>query len=76
MIYKEDDEIRLCGPGGRPCPDSTECNRFWIGPNDGITSFDNILVASLTVFVCITMEGWTNTMYMVRLDLLQPLHKK
>ena len=40
----------------------------WDGPNYGITSFDNIGLAMLTVFQCITMEGWTNMMYYVRLD--------
>ncbi|KAK2539862.1 Cacna1e [Columba guinea] len=39
-----------------------EC-REWIGPNDGITQFDNILFAVLTVFQCITMEGWTTVLY-------------
>uniref|UniRef100_A0A8C2UGX2 Voltage-dependent R-type calcium channel subunit alpha n=1 Tax=Coturnix japonica TaxID=93934 RepID=A0A8C2UGX2_COTJA len=37
--------------------------REWIGPNDGITQFDNILFAVLTVFQCITMEGWTTVLY-------------
>lgn len=31
----------------------------------GITSFDNIAFAMITVFQCITMEGWTNVMYYV-----------
>ncbi|ETN78653.1 hypothetical protein NECAME_02800 [Necator americanus] len=29
----------------------------------GITSFDNIAFAMITVFQCITMEGWTTVMY-------------
>ena len=37
----------------------------WDGPNHGITSFDNIIFAMLTVFQCITMEGWTDIMYYV-----------
>jgi hypothetical protein len=37
------------------------------GPNFGITSFDNILYAMLTVFQCITMEGWTTLLYWVGL---------
>uniref|UniRef100_A0AC35TNP8 EF-hand domain-containing protein n=1 Tax=Rhabditophanes sp. KR3021 TaxID=114890 RepID=A0AC35TNP8_9BILA len=41
----------------------TVCLNQWIGPNYGITSFDNIAFAMLTVFQCITMEGWTSTMY-------------
>uniref|UniRef100_A0A3B3BJS1 Calcium channel, voltage-dependent, R type, alpha 1E subunit b n=1 Tax=Oryzias melastigma TaxID=30732 RepID=A0A3B3BJS1_ORYME len=45
------------------CPEKYECNDTWIGPNDGITQFDNILFAVLTVFQCITMEGWTAVLY-------------
>lgn len=42
------------------------CTDGWKGPNKGITSFDNIGYAMLTVFQCITMEGWTPIMYWVR----------
>uniref|UniRef100_A0A0N4ZYK0 Voltage-dependent calcium channel type A subunit alpha-1 n=1 Tax=Parastrongyloides trichosuri TaxID=131310 RepID=A0A0N4ZYK0_PARTI len=41
----------------------TICVQQWIGPNYGITSFDNIAFAMITVFQCITMEGWTSVMY-------------
>lgn len=37
----------------------------WEGPNDGITNFDNFAFAMLTVFQCITMEGWTDVLYWV-----------
>ncbi|KAL6103851.1 cacna1e [Pungitius sinensis] len=49
--------------GVRKCPEMYDCNDTWIGPNDGITQFDNILFAVLTVFQCITMEGWTAVLY-------------
>uniref|UniRef100_A0A8B9KJQ9 Calcium channel, voltage-dependent, R type, alpha 1E subunit a n=1 Tax=Astyanax mexicanus TaxID=7994 RepID=A0A8B9KJQ9_ASTMX len=49
--------------GFRPCPNKYFCSDQWIGPNDGITQFDNILFALLTVFQCITMEGWTTVLY-------------
>ncbi|XP_077375251.1 voltage-dependent R-type calcium channel subunit alpha-1E-like [Festucalex cinctus] len=49
--------------GVRKCPERYDCNDTWIGPNDGITQFDNILFAVLTVFQCITMEGWTAVLY-------------
>ncbi|XP_035502564.2 voltage-dependent R-type calcium channel subunit alpha-1E isoform X2 [Scophthalmus maximus] len=49
--------------GVRQCPSKYTCNDTWIGPNDGITQFDNILFAVLTVFQCITMEGWTTVLY-------------
>jgi hypothetical protein len=42
------------------------CHEGWEGPNYGITSFDNIGFAMLTVFQCITMEGWTAILYWVR----------
>uniref|UniRef100_A0A8C1WNE1 Voltage-dependent P/Q-type calcium channel subunit alpha-1A n=1 Tax=Cyprinus carpio TaxID=7962 RepID=A0A8C1WNE1_CYPCA len=62
------DEIREEFPCGkeapaRTCPNGTECKQYWIGPNYGITQFDNILFAVLTVFQCITMEGWTDLLY-------------
>lgn len=41
----------------------SECIEKWIGPNFGITSFDNIFFSMLTVFQCITMEGWTSVLY-------------
>ena len=31
-----------------------------------MTSFDNILLSFLTVFTAITLEGWTDVMYMGR----------
>uniref|UniRef100_A0A8D2DY97 Voltage-dependent P/Q-type calcium channel subunit alpha n=1 Tax=Sciurus vulgaris TaxID=55149 RepID=A0A8D2DY97_SCIVU len=47
----------------RTCPNGTRCQPYWEGPNNGITQFDNILFAVLTVFQCITMEGWTDLLY-------------
>lgn len=57
-------------PGGFPCPNTSECKPYWGGPNYGITSFDNIGYAMLTVFQCITMEGWTTVLYYVSIVLL------
>ncbi|XP_076090136.1 muscle calcium channel subunit alpha-1-like isoform X9 [Mytilus galloprovincialis] len=49
---------------GFNCDNATyECRKGWIGPNNGITNFDNFGFAMLTVFQCITMEGWTNVLY-------------
>jgi len=48
------------------CDNTTStCIENWEGPNYGITSFDNIGLAMLTVFQCITMEGWTTILYWV-----------
>ena len=54
----------------RICPNGTKCRKYWEGPNYGITQFDNILFAVLTVFQCITMEGWTTVLYNVSQGLL------
>ncbi|MFH4976850.1 hypothetical protein AB6A40_003559 [Gnathostoma spinigerum] len=40
-------------------------NTSWPGPNDGITNFDNFGLAMLTVFQCVSLEGWTDVMYSV-----------
>lgn len=54
------------GAYGRHCmQDGTKCQVGWEGPNDGITNFDNFAFAMLTVFQCITMEGWTDVLYWV-----------
>ncbi|XP_059361334.1 voltage-dependent L-type calcium channel subunit alpha-1C-like isoform X1 [Carassius carassius] len=57
-----------CAPSsthGRHCSQAniTQCMMGWAGPNDGITNFDNFAFAMLTVFQCITMEGWTDVLY-------------
>uniref|UniRef100_A0A671SLR8 Voltage-dependent L-type calcium channel subunit alpha n=1 Tax=Sinocyclocheilus anshuiensis TaxID=1608454 RepID=A0A671SLR8_9TELE len=59
-----------CAPSsthGRHCSPAniTQCMMGWAGPNDGITNFDNFAFAMLTVFQCITMEGWTDVLYWV-----------
>ncbi|XP_039402090.1 voltage-dependent L-type calcium channel subunit alpha-1C isoform X7 [Mauremys reevesii] len=48
---------------GRECQNGTECKPGWEGPKHGITNFDNFAFAMLTVFQCITMEGWTDVLY-------------
>ncbi|XP_025161930.1 voltage-dependent calcium channel type A subunit alpha-1 isoform X16 [Harpegnathos saltator] len=51
-------------PGAHVCDANVStCMDHWEGPNSGITSFDNIGFAMLTVFQCITMEGWTAILY-------------
>ncbi|GIY07370.1 hypothetical protein CDAR_434812 [Caerostris darwini] len=69
-IYKEGEAETPCYKGDnapygtRSCPENISiCQEGWDGPNHGITSFDNIFFAMLTVFQCITMEGWTAMLY-------------
>ncbi|CAF3322654.1 unnamed protein product [Rotaria socialis] len=58
------EEMRPCGDKGRKCPDGQECKDIgWEGPWYGIINFDNFGLAMLTVFQCITMEGWTSILY-------------
>ncbi|XP_048506525.1 voltage-dependent calcium channel type A subunit alpha-1 isoform X22 [Athalia rosae] len=72
VIMKEGDAAVPCNTdnqterpwGAYSCnPNTSTCMDHWDGPNDGITSFDNIGFAMLTVFQCITMEGWTAILY-------------
>eukprot|EP01063_Lacrimia_lanifica_P034752 TRINITY_DN6504_c1_g1_i1.p1 TRINITY_DN6504_c1_g1~~TRINITY_DN6504_c1_g1_i1.p1 ORF type:complete len:2507 (+),score=883.60 TRINITY_DN6504_c1_g1_i1:217-7737(+) len=66
LHYESADADRPCAPLNRPggfqCPWGYTCevdgNPFW-----GYSSFDNIGYAVLTVFVAVTMEGWTDVMY-------------
>ncbi|XP_039216843.1 voltage-dependent L-type calcium channel subunit alpha-1D isoform X10 [Crotalus tigris] len=66
-ILAEDEPAPCAFSGsGRQCPlNGTECKGGWPGPNGGITNFDNFGYAMLTVFQCITMEGWTDVLYWV-----------
>uniref|UniRef100_A0A673GGR6 Voltage-dependent L-type calcium channel subunit alpha n=1 Tax=Sinocyclocheilus rhinocerous TaxID=307959 RepID=A0A673GGR6_9TELE len=60
--YADDDPVPCAYAGhGRQCAaNGSECRGKWDGPNSGITNFDNFFFAMLTVFQCITMEGWTD----------------
>uniref|UniRef100_A0A665X6S4 Voltage-dependent L-type calcium channel subunit alpha n=1 Tax=Echeneis naucrates TaxID=173247 RepID=A0A665X6S4_ECHNA len=53
------------GNGRRCIINGSECRPGWEGPNNGITHFDNIGFAMLTVYQCITMEGWTKVLYWI-----------
>ncbi|XP_037711486.1 voltage-dependent calcium channel type D subunit alpha-1 isoform X4 [Drosophila subpulchrella] len=60
-----EDEIRPCGVG-YSCPPGFKCYGGWDGPNFGITNFDNFGLAMLTVFQCVTLEGWTDVLYSIQ----------
>ena len=51
-------------PAGYKCPLGSFCVDF-DSPNHGYTNFDNVLSAWLTIFQCISLEGWTEVMYNV-----------
>ncbi|XP_065581494.1 muscle calcium channel subunit alpha-1-like isoform X3 [Artemia franciscana] len=60
------DDPYACGDSGMKCEVGFECREYWEGPNFGITNFDNFGLAMLTVFQCITLEGWTDMMYHIQ----------
>jgi len=62
----DEDDPTLCG-GNYQCDEAAghECREFWEGPNFGITNFDNFGLSMLTVFQCVTLEGWTDVLYWV-----------
>jgi hypothetical protein len=35
------------------------CVKGFVNPNNGVISFDNSLIGMVTVFVIVTLEGWT-----------------
>ncbi|XP_036434229.1 calcium channel, voltage-dependent, L type, alpha 1F subunit [Colossoma macropomum] len=63
--FADDEPVPCAFAGhGRQCTlNGSECRGKWDGPNGGITNFDNFFFAMLTVFQCITMEGWTDVLY-------------
>lgn len=67
---KEMDEPHPCGVDegvGFDCSQlNMVCKEGWTGPNDGITNFDNFGLSMLTVFQCITLEGWTDVLYNIQ----------
>lgn len=71
MEAEEDPSPCAFSGHGRECTvNNSECRGKWDGPNGGITNFDNFFFAMLTVFQCITMEGWTDVLYWVSYVLL------
>ncbi|XP_049342220.1 voltage-dependent L-type calcium channel subunit alpha-1D isoform X3 [Astyanax mexicanus] len=63
LADEESAPCSLSGHGRHCTVNGTLCKDGWQGPNNGITNFDNFLFAMLTVFQCITMEGWTEVLY-------------
>ncbi|TRY91912.1 hypothetical protein DNTS_029630 [Danionella cerebrum] len=55
----------MAGNGRRCLLNGTECRGGWPGPNNGITHFDNLGFSMLTVYQCITTQGWTDVLYWV-----------
>lgn len=48
---------------GGSCSSNLYCTAAGENPNLGVTSFDNLFSSILTMFMIITMEGWSAVMY-------------
>nr|XP_049466000.1 muscle calcium channel subunit alpha-1-like isoform X7 [Anopheles coluzzii] len=62
------DDPHPCGEDGFHCDTISPemvCRYYWEGPNFGITNFDNFGLSMLTVFQCVTLEGWTDMLYYI-----------
>ena len=69
----DEDDPTLCG-GNYECDASAGhvCREYCEGPNFGITNFDNFGISMLTVFQCVTLEGWTDVLYWVTYQEQEP----
>eukprot|EP01065_Artemidia_motanka_P016646 TRINITY_DN2025_c3_g1_i2.p1 TRINITY_DN2025_c3_g1~~TRINITY_DN2025_c3_g1_i2.p1 ORF type:complete len:2034 (+),score=727.75 TRINITY_DN2025_c3_g1_i2:76-6177(+) len=75
-IHVEHEVERFCRRGasrsmgvnvfGRPCDEGYVCVETDSNPNFNFTRFDNFLWAFLSIFQCLTMEGWVDIMYIVQ----------
>lgn len=58
------DTYLLCGI--EECPGGYYCGKANRNPNNDTTNFDNLLYSLLTVFQCVTMEGWSDIQNMMQ----------
>lgn len=52
-------------PNYKPFFENTKC-LYWGNPIQGTYSFDDMLLSIMNIFQIITLEGWTDMMYIVR----------
>ena len=50
---------------GSLCPDNQPCVLYGQNPNFGYTAFDHVPLVFLSIFQCMTGEGWSDIMYLV-----------
>ena len=62
VLIGDDGEEAICGAA--PCPEGYYCGKKTLNPNYDVTNFDNIFWALLSVFQCISLEGWSVVMVM------------
>jgi hypothetical protein len=54
------------GGGASECPKNYQCLLQFENPNRGVIHFDSIGGAIVTIFQIMTIEGWTDIMYMMQ----------
>lgn len=52
------EDLGLCGD----CSSTQVCVKWLSNPGHGTTHFDNLFVAMITTFQCVTLEGWSEVM--------------
>lgn len=52
-------------PTKDPCQEAYACLKR-VNPGDGQVHFDNVIVSSLLIFEMFTLDGWVDTMHLVR----------
>ena len=60
-------QMNFIGPwdGQGTCAGGEACRYFGYNPFNGTVSFDDLGGALLTTFQCMTLEGWSEVMYML-----------
>ena len=67
-----DADAGVCGTGGLPdgargtCGTGQVCRDFGANPLHGTVSFDTFPEAAMTTYQCVTLEGWSDVMYMLQ----------
>ncbi|ORX82612.1 hypothetical protein BCR32DRAFT_267543 [Anaeromyces robustus] len=63
MVY-DDEQICSTSSSGFQCPEGYNCMKTDENPFYNTVGFDNILYSILTIFQIITMEGWSDILFM------------
>ena len=70
LLTNRDGAEFFCQLGPNPpfaCPAGYSCV-YYGNPEQGLSHYDNIIVALITSFEMITLEGWTGVIYQIRLS--------
>ena len=65
MDPRDVEPLRLCGENARNCNAGYECLKLGENPNSGMVNFDDIITTTLNMFIFVTLEGWSDTMFLL-----------